>query len=103
KARFDHVVETVGGPVAAMAIAATKDRGSVAGTAGFPENANPGERVNIINVFSGHNAPMLQGIADAAGRGELDLPVAKRFPLDDLAAAYDFLAARPDGKIIITR
>jgi NADPH:quinone reductase-like Zn-dependent oxidoreductase len=103
KAQFDHVVDTVGGPVAALAIAATKDGGTVAGTAGFPEDANADGRVKIVDVFSGDNAAMLQGLADAAGRGELDLPVAQRFPLEQLGAAYDLLATRPDGKIVVTR
>lgn len=103
KAQFDHVVETVGGPVAALAIAATKDGGTVAGTAGLPEDANADTRVKIVNVFSGDNAVMLQGIADAAGRGELNLPIAKSFPLEQLGAAYDLLATRPDGKVVITR
>jgi len=103
KAKFDHVVETVGGPVAGLAIAATKDGGTVAGTAGFPENANADDRVKIDNVFSGDNAAMLQGLADAARRGELELPVAQRFPLEQLGAAYELLATRPDGKIVITR
>lgn len=102
QAQFDHVVETVGGPVAAMAIASTKDGGVVAGTAGFPEGSEAERRVKVVNVYSVDNAGMLQGIADAAGRGELDLPVAKTFPLEELSAAYDHWATRPNGKIVIT-
>jgi NADPH:quinone reductase-like Zn-dependent oxidoreductase len=98
---FDHAVETVGGPVAALAIASVKDGGSVAGTAGFPEGANGEGRVTITNVMSGDNAAMLQKIADAAGRGELRLQIAQAFQLEQLAQAYDLLATRPDGKVII--
>lgn len=98
---FDHAVETVGGPVAALAIASVKEGGSVAGSAGFPEDANGDGRVKVINVLSGDDAAMLQKIADAAGRGELRLPIAQTVPLDQLAQAYDLLATRPDGKVII--
>ena len=100
---FDAAVDTVGGEVAAAAIRAVKDGGTVAGVAGFPEGAGTDGRVNVQNVMSGDNADMLQKIADAAGRGELVLAVAKTFPLDQLGAAYDFLATRPEGKVIITR
>lgn len=103
KAQFDHAVDTVGGPVAALAIGAVKDGGTVAGSAGFPEGANADGRVNIVNVYSVDNAAMLQQIADAAGRGELELTVSQSFPLDQINEAFDLLATRPDGKIVITR
>ncbi|OEO31029.1 hypothetical protein VW23_018235 [Devosia insulae DS-56] len=100
---FDAAVDTVGGDVAAAAIRAVKDGATVAGVAGFPEGAGADGRVKVQNVMSGDNAAMLQKIADAAGRGELVIPVTKTFPLDQLGAAYDFLATRPEGKVIITR
>lgn len=102
-ASFDAAVDTVGGDIAAGAIRAVKDGGIVAGVAGFPEGAAGDTRVKVQNVMSGDNAAMLQQIADAAGRGELVLPVTKTFPLDQLGAAYDFLATRPEGKVVITR
>lgn len=100
---FDAGVDTVGGDVALAAIRAVKDGGTVAGVAGFPEGAGADGRVKVQNVMSGDNAEMLQKIADAAARGDLVLPVTKTFPLDQLGAAYDFLATRPKGKVIITR
>jgi NADPH:quinone reductase-like Zn-dependent oxidoreductase len=103
KAKFDFAIDTVGGPVAALAIAATKDGGIVAGSAGFPEGAEADTRVKIVNVYSVDNAAMLQQIADAAGSGKLTLTVSKTFPLDQINQAFDLLATRPDGKIVITR
>jgi NADPH:quinone reductase-like Zn-dependent oxidoreductase len=102
-ASFDAAVDTVGGDVAAAAIRAVKEGGTVAGTAGFPEGAGADGRVKVANVMSGDNAEMLQKIADAAGRGELEIPVTRTFPLQRLADAYDLLATRPEGKVIITR
>ncbi len=100
---FDAAVDTVGGDVAAIAIEAVKDGGTVVGSAGFPEGAGADGRVKVVNLSSGDNAEMLQKIADAAGRGELQLPITRTFPLDELAQAYEFLATRPEGKVIITR
>ena len=102
-ASFDAAIDTVGGDVAAAAIRAVKDGGTVAGSVGFPDGANADGRVKVVNVMSGDNAEMLQKIADAAGRGELQIPVTRTFPLAELGQAYDFLATRPEGKVIITR
>lgn len=102
-ASFDTAIDTVGGDVANAAIAAVRDGGTVAVTAGFAEGAGADGRVKVVNVMSGDDAAMLQKIADAAGRGELQIPVTKTFPLDQLGLAYEFLATRPEGKVIITR
>lgn len=100
---FDAVVDTVGGKVAAVAIGALKDGGTIAGTAGFPDGINQDGRVRIVNVMSVEDNEMLKQLADAAGRGELHLPIAKSFPLAEIGSAYEFLATRPEGKVILTR
>jgi NADPH:quinone reductase-like Zn-dependent oxidoreductase len=102
-AAFDAIVDTVGGTVAEKAIKLAKDGAAVAGTAGFPEGINADGRVEIINVFSSDNAAQLAQIVAAAERGDLTMPIAKSFHLSELAQAYDLLATRPDGKIVITR
>jgi NADPH:quinone reductase-like Zn-dependent oxidoreductase len=100
---FDAAVETVGGDVAAVAIRSVKDGGTVVGTAGFPEGANADGRVKVVPLSSGDDPGMLQEVADAAGRGELQLSITRTFPLEQLRQAYDFLATRPEGKVVITR
>lgn len=102
-ATFDATVETVGGEIAALAIRATKEGGKVAGVAGFPEGAEADDRVQLVSVYSVDNADMLKNISDAAARGELELPIARTFPLDQLPQAYDYLAGRPNGKVVVTR
>lgn len=100
---FDAVVDTVGGDIALAAMRALKDGGTIASTAFVPEGANADGRVKLVNVMSGDDQEMLQKLADAAGRGDLHLPIARTFPLEELAAAYDCLATRPEGKIVVTR
>lgn len=102
-APFDAVVDTVGGAVAEKAIGLAKDGAVVAGTAGFPEGVNADGRVQLVNVMSGDNATQLGQIVAAIERGDLTMPIARSFPLSELPAAYDLLATRPDGKIVITR
>ena len=101
--QFDAAVDTVGGPVGGLAIQAVRNAGIVAGTAGFPEGAGQDGRVQIVNVLSGDNAAMLQQIAEAAGRGDLTIPVTRTFPLEELAAAYELLTTRPAGRIVMSR
>ena len=58
---------------------------------------------NVVAGIWGHDDPVqLQQIADAAGRGDLVIPVAHVFPLAQLAEAHKALAASPRGKVIVT-
>ena len=68
-----------------------------------PEDANPGARVNVISVLTHDDPAQLQGIADAAGRGDLSIPIAARFKLSQLGEAHKALAGNPHGKILIVR
>ena len=98
---FTYAVSTAG-PVAGKVFGFVKDGGTIASVVQTPEGANPGERVKVVQIL-GHDDPvLLQKIADAAGRGDLKLPVAHTFKLADLAGAHTALATNPAGKIIVT-
>ena len=98
---FSKAVSTAG-PVADKVFGFVKDGGAIASAVQTPEGANPGERVKVAQIM-GHDDPaMLQKIADAAGRGELKLPVAQTFKLGQLGEAHKALAANPPGKVIVT-
>jgi NADPH:quinone reductase-like Zn-dependent oxidoreductase len=100
-ASFDLAVST-SGPVAGNAVKHVRDGGKLASAAQIPEGANADGRIAIENVL-GHDDPrLLQAIADAAGRGELTIPIAATFPLAELAAAHRKLAEPGvGGKVII--
>ena len=53
-----------------------------------PEDANAGGRIRIHNIMTLEDPAMLQRIADAAERGDLVIPIAKRFGLDEVAEAH---------------
>jgi NADPH:quinone reductase-like Zn-dependent oxidoreductase len=98
---FDFAVSTAG-PVAANAVKFVRDGGVLASAVQTPDEANPGNRVKVAGIW-GHDDPvLLQKIADAAGRGDLVIPVAHAFPLAQLADAHKALAASPRGKVIVT-
>jgi len=100
-AQFDHAVSAAG-PVAAKVPALVKDGGTVASVVQTPPEANPGERVKVASIWTQDNPAKLKAIVDAAARGELQIPIAKTFPLAELSAAHSALATAPHGKIVVT-
>lgn len=100
-AQFDHAVSAAA-PVAAKVPALVKDGGIVSSVVQTPPEANPGERVKVVLVLTQDNPQKLQAIADAAGRGDLTIPIVQTIPLAELATAHAVLASNPPGKIIIT-
>jgi NADPH:quinone reductase-like Zn-dependent oxidoreductase len=97
---FDYAVSAAG-PVAANVVRFVKDGGKVASLVQTPKEANPGGRVTIIQIMAHDDPALLQKIADAAGRGELTIPIAQTFPLSELAKAHQALAGNPRGKIVV--
>lgn len=100
-AQFDHAVSAAA-PVAAKVPALVKDGGTVASVVQTPPAANPGERVKVATIWTQDNPDKLKAIAEAAARGELDIPIAQTFPLSELSAAHNALATAPQGKIVVT-
>jgi NADPH:quinone reductase-like Zn-dependent oxidoreductase len=97
---FDFAISTA--PAAAgNVLAFVKDGGKVASAVQTPAEANPGNRVEIIQAMGRNDPAVLQQVADAAGRGELTVPVARTFRLAELGAAHRALAAGPRGKIVL--
>ena len=98
---FDKAIDTAGGPVAAAAIALLRYGGTLAAVAGIPEGSNADGRITIANIMGTENAAQLQQIADAAGRGDLVIPVAKTLSLSDVPEAHRLVAAgQVGGKIV---
>ena len=90
-------------PAAANTAKYVRDGGKLAAVVQTPEDANPGARVNVISVLTHDDPAQLQGIADAAGRGDLSIPIAARFKLSQLGQAHKALAGNPHGKILLVR
>lgn len=99
-ADFDYAISAAG-PAAANAIRHVRDGGTLASVVQVPDGANPGDRIKIVNVLAHQDAATLQRVADAAGRGDLTLPVAATFKLAALGEAHQALAAGARGKIVV--
>ena len=99
---FDFAVATAG-PATAATVEHVRNGGVLASVVQLPEGANAGGRIRIASISTGDNPVQLQAIADAAGRGELVIPIAATFALRDLGAAHKRLAEPGvGGKIILT-
>ena len=98
---FDFAVG-LAAPVAANAVKHVRDGGQLASAVQVPEDANAGGRIRIHNIMTREDPAMLQRIADAAERGDLVIPIAKRLGLGEVAQAHKALAGGPRGKIILT-
>jgi NADPH:quinone reductase-like Zn-dependent oxidoreductase len=97
---FDYAISAAG-PVAGNVIRHVRDAGTMSSAVQVPDGANEGERINIVRIFAHDDAAILQQVADAAGRGNLTIPVAQTFPLEQLGDAHTALAAGARGKILL--
>lgn len=99
---FAKALDTAGGAVAAAAAAMVRDGGTLSTVASVPEGTNADKRITITPVLAVDRAAMLQQVADAAGRGELSIPVAHTLKLSQLGEGHKLQAAgRTGGKIIL--
>ena len=99
---FAKAVETAGGAVAVAAAGMLSDGGTLATVSSVPEGTNADNRITIAGVLAADRPTMLQQIADAAGRGELTIPVGHTLKLSQLGEAHKLQAAgRTGGKIIL--
>jgi NADPH:quinone reductase-like Zn-dependent oxidoreductase len=99
-ATFDYAISAAA-PVAGNLIRHVRDGGQVASIVPVPEGANADNRVTIHELYHRTDAGTLAAVADAASRGVLTIPVAKTFPLDQIGAAQNAVAAGADGKVVL--
>jgi len=101
KASFAGAVDTVGGEVLLQAAALVRDGGKVITAVQIPEGANADKRVHLANFFAKDDTAMLKQIADAAGKGLLNIPIAKTLKLSQVGEGHKLLAAgQVGGKIV---
>lgn len=97
---FDRAISAAA-PAAGLVPAHVRSGGAVGGAVQTPDDANPGNRVTITTVFHQQDPVVLQAVVDAVGRGELKLPIAQTFPLEQLGEAHTALQAGTHGKIVL--
>jgi NADPH:quinone reductase-like Zn-dependent oxidoreductase len=95
---FDKAVVTVA-PAVRIALMHVREGGTVGAPVPRPDGLR--EDIHYTRISHQDDALALRKVAEAAGRGEITIPIAQIFPLEDLAEAHRALARGPRGKIVI--
>jgi NADPH:quinone reductase-like Zn-dependent oxidoreductase len=98
---LDALVDTIGGPLREALTAKVKNGGVVASTVG-PAPGDPARSVIGKGMQARPDGKRLAGLARALLNGDVLLPIAKRFPLDQAAQAHQFAEHGGVGKVLLT-
>ena len=97
---LDGIADTVGGETLQKLLARLKPAGKVGTVLGEPAGAK--ERGFQVKAFLAHSDPKrLRELAQAVADGKLVVPIAKRFPLAEAAAAHELGEKHVDGKVLL--
>ena len=97
---LDGIADTVGGDTIQRLLAKLKPGGKVGSVLGEPAGAK--EKGFVVKAFMTHSDPKRLGeLAQAVADGKLAIPIAKRFPLAEAAAAHDLAEKHVDGKVLL--
>jgi NADPH:quinone reductase-like Zn-dependent oxidoreductase len=99
--QLDSIADTVGGGTIQKLFDKLKPGGTLGTIVGEPAGAK--ERGFIVRALMAHSdAKRLHQLAQAVARGELVIPIAKRFPLSDARQAQKAAESGAGGKVILT-
>ena len=97
---LDALADTVGGETAARLVQKVKRGGVVGSVLGEPAGAK--ERGLVVHAIVAHgDARRLGELAEAMARGELVIPIARRFRLAEAAAAHALAERGGVGKVLL--
>ncbi|WP_175906350.1 NADP-dependent oxidoreductase [Burkholderia seminalis] len=100
KPDFDFAISAAA-PVAGNLISCVRDGGTIASIVPVPEGANATGRVTIRELVHQTEAATLDAVVDAAVRGDLIIPIAQTYGLDQLGDAHAAVAAGAPGKVVL--
>ena len=98
---LDAVADTVGGRTAEKLIAKVKPEGVFASVAGAPQNAAKYPAVKVVPVFSKFDRKTLEFMGEAVRDGKLVIPISKKLPLSEAAAAQTAVEKGGIGKVLL--
>jgi NADPH:quinone reductase-like Zn-dependent oxidoreductase len=97
---LDGLADTVGGETTHKLLGKLKPGGKVGSVLGEPSGAK--ERGLVVKAFLTRADPKRLGeLAQAVAEGKLVVPIAKRFPLAEAAAAHELAEKHVDGKVLL--
>jgi len=97
---FDFAISAAA-PVAGPLMALVRDGGQVASIVPVPEGANADDRVTIHELYHRTDAATLDAVLDAAARGQLVIPIARTFALEQIREAHNVVAGGAHGKVVL--
>lgn len=100
-APLDAIADAVDGATAEKLIAKVKAGGIFASVLGSPKNAKDYPAVKVVEVYANPDAKTLAEMAQAVVSGRLKIPIAKKFPLKEAAAAHAAAEHGAAGKVLI--
>lgn len=83
---LDVVADTIGGSVQARVIQLLKDGGIYASVIGPPKE-NPGRAIKVEAIMAQPDASRLYELADEVARGNLVIPIAATYPMEEIQEA----------------
>lgn len=98
---LDAVADTVGGRTAEKLIGNVKPGGVYASVVQLPQNASKYASVRLVHVFSKFDRKTLEFMAEAVRDGKLVIPIGKKLPLSEAAAAQAEAEKGAAGKILL--
>lgn len=97
---LDCVADTVGGETIAKLLPKIKSNGTLGSVLGEPKGAK--ERGLMVSAVMAHpDSARLARLAAAVATGELEIPIAKRFPLSEAPVAHALAEHGGIGKILL--
>jgi NADPH:quinone reductase-like Zn-dependent oxidoreductase len=98
----DGVADTVGGETAAKLFGKIRNGGRFGYASVFPSEASPtNPTVEVTRVFARPDASKVREFADDIRDGAFSLPISRRLPLRDAAAAHTLVQNGGAGKIVL--
>jgi NADPH:quinone reductase-like Zn-dependent oxidoreductase len=97
---LDALADTVGGETAARLVQKVKRGGVVGSVVGEPPGARA-RGVAVHAIVAHGDARRLRELAEAMARRELVVPIARRFPLAEAAAAHALAEGGGVGKVLL--
>ena len=97
---LDGIADTVGGETIQKLLGKLKPGGKIGSVLGEPAGAK--EKGFVVKAFMTRSDPKRLGeLARAVADGKLVIPIAKRFPLAEAAAAHELAEKHVDGKVLL--
>lgn len=100
--QVDGVADTVGGATAAKLLAKVRRGGRFGYASVLPEDAAQDPSVTVTRVFASADPATLRAFAEDVCDGTFVLPVSRRLPLGEAAAAHARLEQGGGGKVVLT-